>query len=275
MGKLMHEPGSRRLVEMVDVSKSFLARRRLGGPRETVVAVAGVSISMKRGETVGLLGESGSGKTTVGRMLLKLTEPSSGRISFDRTSLEDLGGAALKEFRRRAQLIFQNPFDAFNPRFTLRRSLSEPLLVAGIDRRDHAACVENALELAGFRNGRTLIERYPHELSGGQLQRCVIARAMMLDPDFIVADEPVSMLDVSIRAGILNLLRDLQQRRQLTALYISHDITLVRYLCERTLVMHRGRIVEQGPTEQIIKDPQHPYTRELIAAVPRRRVVAG
>ena len=272
MGELVASP-AHPLVEMTGVTKSFAGRRSLGAKRPAIMAVDGVSLTIGQGETVGLLGQSGSGKTTVGRMLLKLTAPTGGDIRFDGEPMADLAGAALQRFRRRAQMVFQNPFEALNPRFTLYRALAEPLLVAGIDRSQYAAHIENALELAGFRAGVDILDRFPHELSGGQLQRCVIARTMILSPDFIVADEPVSMLDVSVRAGILNLLRDLGERRSLTALYISHDITLVRYLCQRTLVMHHGRIVEDGPTARIIADPQHAYTRELIAAVPRRRAI--
>lgn len=257
-------------IAMTKVSKSFAVRRGLLGGHSMVHAVKQLSLTIRRGETVGLLGESGSGKTTVGRLLLKLTEPTAGEIGFDGAKLGDIAGAGLRKFRRRAQLIFQNPFEAFNPRFSLYRSLSEPLLVAGIGRADYGAHIETALDLAGLRSGRTLLDRFPHELSGGQLQRCVIARAMMLAPEFIVADEPVSMLDVSVRAGILNLLRELKHRQALTALYISHDITLIRYLCERTLVMHKGEIVEDGPTEEVIRAPRHAYTQALIAAVPRR-----
>lgn len=274
MDGLMQAPPEGPLIAMDGVSKSFAPRRGLFAPRDVIWAVKSVSLIIRRGETVGLLGESGSGKTTVGRLLLDLTAPTQGEIRFAGERLDEFDGRARRAFRRRAQLIFQNPFEAFNPRFSLYRSLSEPLLVAGIARSDYASHIERALELAGFRAGGSLLERFPHELSGGQLQRCVIARAMMLAPEFIVADEPVSMLDVSVRAGILNLLRDLKHRQELTALYISHDITLIRYLCERTVVMHRGEIVEDRPTEEIIRAPLHPYTQALIAAVPRRRCEA-
>ena len=155
-------------------------------------------------------------------------------------------------------MIFQNPFDALNPHFTIRRSLAEPLQVAGIPAAQHVQRVRLALEQAGIQASDMVPRCFPHELSGGHVQRCVIARAMILSPDFIVGDEPVSMLDVDVRAGILNLLRDLQPREALTALCISHDITLVRYLCQRTVAMRRGRIVDDDPTEQIIREPRHP-----------------
>ncbi|QPC90747.1 ATP-binding cassette domain-containing protein [Mesorhizobium sp. INR15] len=263
-------PSQGALVDALNITKTFAGQRTLLGGQPAILAINDVSLSLKPGETVGLLGESGSGKTTLGRLLLKLSEPDSGEIRFNGAPIKDLSGAPLLRFRRRAQMIFQNPFDALNPRFTIYRSLTEPLLVARIDRSAYGAHVRAALELAGMRGSEAILKRFPHELSGGQLQRCVIARAMILSPEFIVADEPVSMLDVSVRAGILNLLRELQQRRSLTALYISHDITLVRYLCQRTLVMYRGQVVEDGFTEQIIQDPRHAYTRELIAANPQR-----
>jgi peptide/nickel transport system ATP-binding protein len=182
--------------------------------------------------------------------------------------MEEIRGRDLRSFRRRAQLIFQNPFDALNPRFTIWRCLTEPLINVGIPRSEHRAYVEQALDIARFSQGRRFLDRYPHQLSGGQLQRVVIARALILKPEFIVADEPVSMLDVSVRAGILNLLRDVSRELSLTAVYISHDLSLVRYLCPRTIVMYLGTIVEDGPTEDIIKSPKHPYTRALVSAVP-------
>lgn len=265
------KPSSRDLlVEAVGVSKRFSVRRGLFGKGQDVLALDDVSLTIRSGETVGLLGASGSGKTTLGRLLMRLSQPDRGEVRFDGEPLKDMRNATLKRYRRRAQMIFQNPFDAFNPRFTLRRCLTEPLLVAGIEPAGYQPYLDAVMLLAGLRGSEAILERHPHELSGGQLQRCVIARAMILRPDFIVGDEPVSMLDVSVRAGILNLLRELHVSYSLTGLYISHDITFVRYLCERIIVMHQGRIVEDGSTEQIIKDPQHTYTRQLIAASPRR-----
>jgi peptide/nickel transport system ATP-binding protein len=203
----------------------------------------------------------------MGRLLLRLLEPTDGRIVFDGTDVTHLKGAALKAFRAKAQLIFQNPFDALNPRFRIGQSLREPLENFR-PRAEHEALIDRALALVRLDGQRDLLERYPHQVSGGQLQRSVMARALILEPTFVVADEPVSMLDVSVRAGVLNVFREVRQRLGLTAIYISHDLALVRYVCERTLVMYLGRIVEDGPTEDIVHDPLHPYTRALVAAVP-------
>jgi oligopeptide/dipeptide ABC transporter ATP-binding protein len=250
------------LVEVRDLTKSFGSTR----------AVDGLDFRLARGETVGLLGESGSGKTTAGRLLLRLTTPTTGEIRFDGSDIAIFRGAALRSFRSRAQLVFQNPFDALNPRFTVRQSLAEPLRNARIPRREHEARMCEALERVHLPGVTATLEKYPHQMSGGQLQRVVLARALILDPDFIVADEPVSMLDVSVRAGILNVLREVRDRLGLTAIYISHDVALVRYVCARTMVMYRGKIVEDGPTAEIVRAPRHPYTVALIGAVPVPRV---
>jgi oligopeptide/dipeptide ABC transporter ATP-binding protein len=189
-------------------------------------------------------------------------------ISFDGQDVASLRGQTLKHFRQRVQLVFQNPFEALNPRFTIYRSLAEPLVNAAVPSDEHPERMAKAMERVQLGDVETYYAKYPHQLSGGQLQRVVLARALVLEPDFIVADEPVSMLDVSVRAGILNVMREAKEKLGLTALYISHDLALVRYVCERTVVMYLGKVMEDGPTESVIKKPAHPYTKALVTAVP-------
>ncbi|WP_428488476.1 oligopeptide/dipeptide ABC transporter ATP-binding protein [Rhodopila sp.] len=250
------------LVEVRGLTKHFTTS---GGVTR---AVDGLDFRISRGETVGLLGESGSGKTTTGRLLLRLTPPSGGEIRFNGADVASLRGAALKTFRTQAQLVFQNPFDALNPRFTMRQSLAEPLINAGVAKAEREDRMQAVLRQVHLPDAASVLATFPHQMSGGQLQRVVLARALILEPDFIVADEPVSMLDVSVRAGILNLMRDVRDAMGLAAIYISHDVTLVRYVCARTLVMYRGRIIEDGPTADVVRRPRHPYTQALISAVP-------
>jgi len=240
----------------------------LRGASPVVKAVDGVDFTLRRGESVGLLGESGCGKSSIGRLLLKLAEPTGGDIVFDGERLRDLKGDGIRSFRENAQIVFQNPFEALNPRLTVRRSLREPLENAGVPKGEWEERIHDAMDLVRLPDVAQFLDRRPHQLSGGQLQRIVMARALILSPSFVVADEPVSMLDVSVRAGVLNVFREVRDRLGLTALYISHDMALVRYVCERTLVMYLGRIVEDGPTEDIVRDPLHPYTKALVAAVP-------
>ncbi|MFQ5854580.1 MAG: ABC transporter ATP-binding protein [Anaerolineae bacterium] len=262
------------LLEVRALSKRFEIRGGLAGlirgqPAQTVHAVNGVSFTLRRGESLGLAGESGCGKTTTGMLLVKLLEPTGGSILFDGQNLSGLSGVELKAFRRRAQLMFQNPYEALNPRFTLYRSLAEPLLIHGWENEaDRLERILDTLERVNLRPPGFFLGKYQHQLSGGQLQRVVLARALVLHPEFLVADEPVSMLDVSVRAGILNTMRALAREMNLTTLYISHDLSLLQYTCERTAVMYLGNIVEIGPTRQIIEHPKHPYTQALVSAVP-------
>lgn len=238
------------------------------GEPQVVKAVDGISFALRRGESVGLLGESGCGKTSTGRMLVRLDNPTGGSVAFDGDEIAELSGPELAAFRKRSQMIFQNPFEALNPRFTIGVALAEPLENARIPKSEHPDRIAKALDLVRLADPSQYLDRFPHQVSGGQLQRIVMARALILEPDFVVADEPVSMLDVSVRAGVLNVFRDVRERMGLTAIYISHDLALVRYVCERTIVMYLGRIVEDGPTEDLVREPLHPYTKALVAAVP-------
>ena len=262
------------LLEMRDVSKRFkigggLAGLLRGDKEQTVYAVNNISFSLMRGESLGLAGESGCGKSTTGKLLVKLIDASEGQIIFDGADISGLEGEALLEFRRRVQLMFQNPFEALNPRFTLYRSLTEPLIIHGWkDENKRLERVIETLDRVNLRPAEVFLDKYPHQLSGGQLQRVVLARALVLHPDFLVADEPVSMLDVSVRAGILNTTRRLARELGLATVYISHDLSLLQYTCDRIAIMYLGEIVEIGPSSEVINNPQHPYTQALIAAVP-------
>ena len=264
----------RPLVEMRNVSKRFkigggLAGLLRGDKEQTIYAVNNISFTLERGESLGLAGESGCGKSTTGKLLVKLVDASDGNIIFDGADLAQLDGDELLDFRERVQLMFQNPFEALNPRFTLYRSLTEPLIIHGWkDENKRLLRVVETLDRVNLRPPEAFLDKYPHQLSGGQLQRVVLARALVLHPDFLVADEPVSMLDVSVRAGILNTTRRLARELGLATVYISHDLSLLQYTCDRIAIMYLGEIVEIGPTNEVIHNPQHPYTQALIAAVP-------
>jgi peptide/nickel transport system ATP-binding protein len=237
-----------------------------GDGADYVHAVDGVSFELREGETLGLAGESGCGKTTTGMSMVKLHEPTDGDIVYDDTRLSEASDAEIKQFRQNAQMIFQDPFESLNPRMTVYDTVAEPLRIHDI--RNETARVQRALEFAELLPPEQYFNQYPHELSGGQRQRVAIARALVLDPDFIVADEPVSMLDVSLRAGVLSLLDRMTDEFGLSVVYISHDLSLLRHMCDRLAIMYMGKIVEKGPTDQVIENPQHPYTQALINAVP-------
>jgi ABC-type oligopeptide transport system ATPase subunit len=232
-----------------------------------VKAVDDVSFEIAEGETLGLVGESGSGKSTTGYCILQLLKPTGGSIQFQGTELTTLGREELRRTRRDMQIVFQDPYASLNPRMTVGDIVSEPLLVHRIgDRKSRKATVRQLLDVVGF--DPTYVNRYPHEFSGGQRQRIGIARALALNPKLIVCDEPVSALDVSIQAQILNLLKDLQRDFGLTYLFIAHDLAVVRAMSDRIAVMNRGKLVEIGPAEQVYNEPQDDYTKALLAAVP-------
>ena len=268
----MNEPlvSVKGLTKRFDVSRSF--RDVITGKQPQLQAVADVDFTLAPGETLGIVGESGCGKTTLGRMLIKLIPATEGTILFDGKDISQINRAEELAFRRRAQLVFQNPFDALNPHFTILRSLTEPLHNARVPKEEHSARIAEAMEMVHLPAPEHFLQSFPHQLSGGQLQRVVLARALVLRPEFIVADEPVSMLDVSVRAGILNVLREVRDRMGLAAVFISHDLALVRYVCARTITMYLGAVVEDGPTREIVENPLHPYTKALVQAVPIPRV---
>jgi oligopeptide/dipeptide ABC transporter ATP-binding protein len=256
------------LVEAVDLVKHFPARPDvLGRPRAWVKAVDGVSLTIAPGETLALVGESGCGKSTVGRLLLRLIEPSAGRVRFMGSELHELDASALRAVRRHMQIIFQDPYGSLNPHMTVGQTLAEPLGVHGIvapAAREQR--VFELLRLVGLRPAHA--QRYPHEFSGGQRQRIGIARALAAGPKLIVCDEPVSALDVSVQAQVLNLLADLQRQFGLSYLFIAHDLAVVRQVASRVAVMYLGRIVEVAATEDLFAAPRHPYTQALLSAVP-------
>ena len=261
------------LLESTDVSKSFplhrsawdALRRR---PRPELRAVQGVSLAVARGEALGIVGESGCGKSTLARCLLRLHEPDSGRIAFDGADVLALQGRGRRAFNRRVQMVFQDPYGSLNPRMTVRQTLAEALRVhAVVPPRDIPARVAELLDLVHL--PPEAADRYPHAFSGGQRQRIGIARALAVEPAVIVADEPVSALDVSVQAQIVNLFLELQDRLGLTLLFITHDLRLVKHVTHRVAVMYLGRIVEIGPTAALFAAPRHPYTQALLAAAPR------
>ncbi len=252
----------RNLKKFFPIRGHFLARSKL-----FVQAVAGVSLAIRRGETLGLVGESGCGKSTLGRLILRLEEPTEGEILFEGENILRFDAGRLRQMRRQMQIIFQDPYSSLNPRKTVGSIIEEPLLIHKIgSRKEREERVVHLMEVVGLRPEQ--INRYPHEFSGGQRQRIGIARALALNPKLIIADEPVSALDVSIQAQVLNLLEDLQEEFHLTYLFIAHDLSVVEHVSDRVAVMHLGRIAELAMSEDLYRNPKHPYTQALLSANP-------
>lgn len=260
----MNEP----LLKIEKLKKNFPIRGGVFGKKVgEVKAVDDISFVIQKGETLGLVGESGCGKSTTGRMLLRLLEPSEGKIIFEGNDITNLSKHELRKIRGQMQMIFQDPYASLNPRHTIERILEEPLIVHGIkDKAARRKKVRELLEIVGLNSYHA--NRYPHQFSGGQRQRIGIARALSLSPKLIIADEPVSALDVSIQAQVLNLLKDLQKKYELTYLFIAHDLGVVRHISDRVGVMYLGRLVELAESEDLYQNPKHPYTQALLSAVP-------
>ena len=266
----MSGPAGGPLMEVVGLSKHYPVKRGLVLAKTigTVKAVDGIAFRINRGETLALVGESGCGKSTTARLVLRLIEPTTGTVRFEGTDITQLGGAALRKLRRRMQIVFQDPFASLNPRMTVGDILEEPLIVHSIGGKTaRRARVNQLLGLVGLAPYHA--QRYPHEFSGGQRQRIGIARALAVEPALVVCDEPVSALDVSIQAQVVNLLKDLQARLGLSYLFIAHDLAVVKHMADRVAVMYLGRIVELASKDALFARPLHPYTRTLLAAIPR------
>ncbi len=274
---------SKTLIDVRDLKMHFPLTRGIVLQRVVgyVRAVDGVSFSIERGQTLGLVGESGSGKTTIGRTIVRLYKPTAGQMLFDDKDLATMSGEELRQARQRVQMIFQDPFASLNPRYTIGSLISEPMhiykVASNAEIRERTA---ELLRVVGLRP--EYIDRYPHEFSGGQRQRIAVARALSINPEFVIADEPVSALDVSIRAQVLNLLQRLQQQFNLTYLFVSHDLSVVRHVADRIAVMYLGKIVEMADRDELYAAPKHPYTKALLSAVPipdpqiekrRRRII--
>lgn len=258
---------TQKLLEVQNVKKYFPLKKNIFKKnQEFVKAVDGVSFFVKEGETLSIVGESGCGKSTTGRVLMKLIEPTEGRIIFEGKDITDLDDDQIRPYRREFQMIFQDPYASLNPRLTIKEIIEEPLIVHNYSKEKRAERIEELLEVVGLNKYHS--DRYPHEFSGGQRQRIGIARALAVHPKLIIADEPVSALDVSIQSQILNLLKDLQDQFKLTYVFIAHDLSVVEHISDRVGVMYLGRFVELASRDKLFADPLHPYTKALLSAVP-------
>jgi oligopeptide transport system ATP-binding protein len=262
----MTEPNDKDLISIQDLKVHYRSGGGLFSAAKLVKAVDGVSLEIKKGETLGLVGESGCGKSTLGKAILRLTEPTGGKVFYNGKDLAHLPKSAMREQRKHLQMIFQDPYASLNPRMTVGQIIGEPLRTFALGNGSTESRVQELMETVGL--SRRFIKRYPHEFSGGQRQRIGIARALAVDPEFIVADEPISALDVSIQAQIMNLMQRLQAEKNLTYLFISHDLRAIRHLSDRVAVMYLGRIVELADGKEIYREPLMPYTQALISAVP-------
>lgn len=271
------------LVQLKDVKKEFITSKTwTGKPLKVVHAVDRVNLSIYKGETIGVVGESGCGKSTLGRCILRLLNPTSGQVLYREEDITHYNKEQMRQMRRKMQLIFQDPYASLNPRMTVLELIKAPLDAFGIgSNQERIQKVREIMELVGM--PENMMNRYPHEFSGGQRQRIVIARALVLDPEFVVCDEPVSALDVSVRAQVLNLIQELKKTKDLTYLFISHDLSVVKYISDRIAVMYLGRVAEIADKEELYQNPAHPYTKALLSAIPipdvdnqmRREILTG
>jgi len=263
--------GNRPILQMRNVNKVYKGKGKLfRSSGKDVIALNRISLDICKGEIFGLVGESGSGKTTAGRLIVSLEETTSGRIFLDNHEVTGLRGRSLKTFRRKVQMIFQDPYQSLNPQRSVYDTVSEPLKIHRMGKpADRKERVREALKAVGLSPPDDFLFRYPHRLSGGQRQRVAIARAMVLNPEFVIADEPTSMLDASISAQIFNILLTMRNRLGVTQMFITHSLAAARYLCDRIAVIYRGNLMELGPAEEVIRNPKHPYTQALIDAVPK------
>jgi oligopeptide/dipeptide ABC transporter ATP-binding protein len=259
------------ILELERIVKKYRTKAFLFGAHEQeVVALNEISVKITKGEIFGLVGESGSGKTTAGRLIVRLEQPGEGKIYLDSNDIADLKGNASKEYSRRVQMIFQDPYQSLNPQFSVFDTISEPLIIHKIgNARAREGAVWQAMKSVGLSPPYDFAHRFPHQLSGGQRQRVAIARAMILNPEFVVADEPTSMLDASMSAQIFNILLEMRKKLKVTFLFITHSLAAARYLCERIAVMYKGNLMEIGPAEEVLRNPKHPYTQALIDALPQ------